>query len=58
MHSTLSEGSENRDQETLDSYHDWLSQQIYLFLNKENITNEIDNMINLLPSSSDIQEID
>lgn len=58
MHSTLSEGSENRDQEILDSYHDWLAEQIYLFLNKENITNQIDNTINLLPSSSDIQEID
>ena len=58
MHSTLSEGSEKRDQETLDSYHDWLAEQIYLFLNKENTTNQIDNTINLLPSSSDIEEID
>ena len=59
MHSTLSEGSENRDQETLDNYHEWLAEEIYLFLNKENImTKETDitsevATINLLPSSAE-----
>jgi len=46
MHATLSKGSDNREQENLDEYHHWLSQQIYDFLNeKENI--------NLLPSSEE-----
>ena len=38
MHgSSISKGNENRDQSNLDSYVDWLAQQIYEFVNKENI---------------------
>tara|TARA_Y100000816_G_C26062816_1_gene558260 strand:- start:10 stop:918 length:909 start_codon:yes stop_codon:yes gene_type:complete len=39
MHASLSKGNENRDQSNLDSYVDWLAQQIYEFVNKENIEN-------------------
>ena len=40
MHgSSISKGHENRDQSNLDSYVDWLAQQIYEFVNKENMTN-------------------
>lgn len=42
MHTTLSKGNENRDQTTLDSYLDWLAQQIYNFVN-QNDNNEIFN---------------
>lgn len=38
MHgSSLSKGNENRDQSNLDSYVDWLAQQIYEFVNNDNI---------------------
>ena len=33
----LSKGNENRDQSNLDSYVDWLAQQIYEFVNNDNI---------------------
>lgn len=35
MHSTLSKGNDNREQEVLDEYLDWLAQQIYNFVNKD-----------------------
>ena len=33
MHATLSRGSDNRDQDNLDEYSNWLSEQIYNFVN-------------------------
>ena len=36
MHATISKGSDNRDKDNLDSYHDWLANKIYNFVNIEN----------------------
>ncbi len=36
MHATISKGSDNRDKDNLDSYHDWLANKIYDFINIEN----------------------
>ena len=40
MHSTLSKGNDIREQEVLDEYLDWLAQQIYNFVNKDEPNNE------------------
>lgn len=40
MHSTLSKGNDNREQDVLDEYLDWLAQQIYNFVNKDEPINE------------------
>ena len=54
MHgSSISKGNENRDQSNLDSYVDWLAQQIYEFINKEIITN---NNSEILSLTSDYEE--
>ena len=40
MHSTLSKGNDVREQDVLDEYLDWLAQQIYNFVNKDEAINE------------------
>ena len=40
MHSTLSKGNDIREQEVLDEYLDWLAQQIYNFVNKDEHENK------------------
>ena len=55
MHgSSISKGNENREQSTLDSYVDWLAQQIYEFVNKENII--ANNNSEILSLTSDYEE--
>jgi hypothetical protein len=57
MHgSSISKGNENRDQSNLDSYVDWLAQQIYEFVNKEIIIANNNSEILTLTSTSDYEE--
>ena len=55
MHgSSISKGNENRDQSNLDSYVDWLAQQIYEFVNNEIII--ANNNSEILSLTSDYEE--
>lgn len=47
MHVTLSKGNENRDQDNMNEYANWLSEKIYNFVNEENDIEENDNTIML-----------
>ena len=42
MHATISKGSDNRDKDNLDSYHDWLANKIYDFINIENVYDKVE----------------
>jgi hypothetical protein len=57
MHgSSISKGNENRDQSNLDSYVDWLAQQIYEFVNKEIIIANNNSEILTLTTTSNYEE--
>tara|TARA_B100001175_G_C19452746_1_gene612179 strand:- start:422 stop:1321 length:900 start_codon:yes stop_codon:yes gene_type:complete len=53
MHGTLSKGNENREQSNLDSYVDWLAQQIHEFVNKDTNDTSDTNYENLNIVSSE-----
>lgn len=48
MHATLSKGNENRDSEIMIEYHNWLTEQIYNFVNDKKDEEELEeeNIIN------------
>ena len=52
MHSTISKGTEIREQENLDIYLKWLATKIYKFINKDINYNEIDNNVELVELKS------
>ena len=52
MHSTISKGTEIREQENLDIYLKWLATKIYKFINKDINYNELDNNVELVELKS------
>jgi len=52
MHSTISKGSEIREQDNLDIYLKWLSTKIYKFINKDINYQETDNNIEFIELNS------
>ena len=40
MHGTLSKGHEDRSSSNLEEYHNWLAEQIYVFVNKNVVNSE------------------
>ena len=52
MHATISKGTEDRDQKNLNSYLDWLANEIYNFVNK----NSEEPVVTLVSTTSDYEE--
>ena len=52
MHATISKGTEDRDQKNLNSYLDWLANEIYNFVNKASQ----EPVVTLITSTSDYEE--
>ena len=57
MHVTLSKGNENRNQDNMDEYANWLAEQIYNFINEyeEELNDDLESIDNIgyLPSDYD-----
>ena len=59
MHVTLSKGSENRDQDNMNEYANWLAEKIYNFVNidlDENCENNIEENFNSVSSEESNEE--